>query len=71
MVFASYSFIFIFLPLRSWVTISRAGWEQTYAVGWLVLLSLVFYGVWNPVFVTGPLLYCIQLRGWPGAACTR
>jgi len=51
MVFASYSFIFIFLPIAlvGYYLAGRLG--ATYAVGWLVLVSLAFYAVWNPAFV--------------------
>jgi alginate O-acetyltransferase complex protein AlgI len=56
MVFASFSFIFIFLPivLVGYYLTAKAG--ANYAIGWLVLASLVFYGVWNPRFVI--LLLC-------------
>jgi alginate O-acetyltransferase complex protein AlgI len=51
MVFASFSFLFIFLPiaLLGYYVAARLGaWQAT---TWLVLCSLVFYGVWNPKFV--------------------
>jgi len=56
MVFSSFSFIFVFLPtaLIGYYLVARLG--AKYAVGWLVLASLVFYAVWNPVFVV--LLLC-------------
>ena len=51
MVFSSYSFLFIFLPIAlvGYYLVARLGAE--YAVGWLVLTSLAFYAVWNPAFV--------------------
>src|SRR5271169_3474177 len=56
MIFASYSFLFIFLPIAlvGYYLAAKLGAE--YAVAWLVLASLVFYGVWNPAFVI--LLVC-------------
>ena len=51
MLFNSIEFLFVFLPLTLlgfyWLgTISR-----TWALGWLILGSLVFYGWWRPVNV--------------------
>lgn len=56
MVFSSYSFLFIFLPiaLAGYYLVAKLGAE--YAAGWLVLASLAFYAVWNPAFVI--LLVC-------------
>src|SRR5208283_2995913 len=56
MVFASYSFLFIFLPIAlvGYYLVAKLGAE--YAVAWLVVASLVFYAVWNPAFVI--LLVC-------------
>ena len=56
MVFASYNFIFIFLPIAlvGYYLVATLG--AAYAVGWLVLASLAFYAVWNPAFVL--LLVC-------------
>jgi alginate O-acetyltransferase complex protein AlgI len=56
MVFASYSFLFIFLPIAlvGYYVVAKLGAE--YPVAWLVLASLVFYAVWNPAFVI--LLVC-------------
>ena len=56
MVFASYSFLFIFLPIALGGYYLAAKVGTNYAIGWLVLASLVFYGVWNPAFVI--LLVC-------------
>ena len=51
MVFASYQFIFSFLPIAfiGYALAARAG--TTYAVAWLTLSSLGFYAAWNPAFV--------------------
>jgi D-alanyl-lipoteichoic acid acyltransferase DltB (MBOAT superfamily) len=56
MVFASYNFLFIFLPIAlvGYYLVAKLG--AGYAVTWLVLASLVFYAVWNPAFVI--LLVC-------------
>ena len=54
MVFASYEFIFLFLPvvLAGYVVAARAGF--TWILGWLVAASLFFYAWWNPAYL--PLL---------------
>jgi len=56
MVFASYTFIFLFLPIAfvGYYLAARVG--AIYAVAWLTLSSLAFYAVWNPAFVL--LLLC-------------
>src|SRR5580700_8496159 len=56
MVFASYSFLFVFLPiaLMGYYLAARLG--PTHAIAWLVIASLAFYAAWNPAFVV--LLIC-------------
>ena len=56
MVFSSYAFIFLFLPIAfiGYYLAARVG--ATYAVAWLTVSSLVFYAVWNPAFVA--MLLC-------------
>lgn len=51
MLFNSYQFILLFLPIAliGFFWIGRFGREA--AIGWLVLASLFFYGWWNPVYV--------------------
>ena len=51
MLFNSYHFIFLFLPLTlaGFFWIGRFGHEA--AIGWLVAASLFFYGWWNPVYL--------------------
>ncbi len=51
MLFNSYEFIFLFLPitLAGFFWIGRFGHEA--AIGWLVAASLFFYGWWNPVYL--------------------
>lgn len=51
MLFNSYTFLFLFLPLclaGFWLA-SRAGGRA--ALGWLVLMSIVFYVWWEPVYL--------------------
>jgi alginate O-acetyltransferase complex protein AlgI len=56
MIFSSFNFIFIFLPIAlvGYHLVAKLG--AKYAVTWLVLVSLAFYAVWNPAFVI--LLVC-------------
>lgn len=51
MLFNSYEFIFLFLPLTYIIFyfLSRFGPEK--AIGWLVVASLFFYGWWNPAYL--------------------
>lgn len=51
MLFNSFGFIFLFLPAAviGFFAVSRLG--KRYGVAWLMLTSILFYGVWNPRFV--------------------
>lgn len=51
MLFNSYEFLFLFLPvtLAVYFLVGRRGDET--AITWLVLASLFFYGWWNPVYL--------------------
>ena len=52
MLFNSYTFVFLFLPLTAlgfWGLASRVG--RRAAIAWLVLCSLFFYAYWNPVYL--------------------
>jgi len=51
MLFNSYVFIFLYLPvvLLGFFWLSRA--SQAFAAGWLALASLVFYGYWNLAYI--------------------
>jgi len=51
MLFNSYSFIFLFLPLVFLGFFQLAHLHRAYAAAWLALASLVFYGYWNPAYV--------------------
>jgi len=48
MLFNSYTFLLVFLPvaLLGYLILRRGPFRV--ALGWLVLMSLVYYGVWNP-----------------------
>lgn len=58
MLFNSYGFIFIFLPivLVGFFGLARIG--NLYATAWLALASIFFYGYWNPIYI-GLLLISI------------
>jgi len=51
MLFNSYGFIFIYLPvvLIGFFQLGRV--NHAWAAGWLALASLFFYGYWNPAYV--------------------
>jgi D-alanyl-lipoteichoic acid acyltransferase DltB (MBOAT superfamily) len=50
MLFNSYSFIFAFLPLTvlGYMAVNRLG-SRAASLGWLILASMAFYGMWNPM----------------------
>lgn len=52
MLFNSYIYIFLFLPvtLSGFYLIARRG-GPTAAIAWLIAMSFVFYGLWNPDYV--------------------
>lgn len=51
MLFNSYEFLFLFLPLTlaGYFLIARRG--QALSIAWLVAASLFFYGWWNPLYL--------------------
>ena len=51
MLFNSYPFIFLFLPLTLWGFFLLGRVSPKLAAGWLALASLFFYGWWNPIYV--------------------
>ncbi|HTP95841.1 MAG TPA: MBOAT family O-acyltransferase, partial [Burkholderiales bacterium] len=51
MLFNSYSFIFLFLPVTFCVFFWLGARRPLLAAGWLAVASLFFYGWWNPVYV--------------------
>ena len=70
MLFNSYSFIFLFLPV-TFVVFFRLGYRRPlHAAAWLALASLFFYGWWNPAYV-GLLLASIVFNYWVGLLLAR
>lgn len=70
MLFYSYEFLFVFLPLAlaGFFVVARV--SRPAAIGWLALCSLVFYGYWNPRF-TILLIGSIVLNCLLGRAIAR
>ncbi len=58
MLFNSYAFIFLYLPVVLVIFFQLARFGASYAAAWLALASLFFYGYWNPAYV-GLLLLSI------------
>ena len=54
MLFNSYEFIFLFLPVTFLVFMRLGARHRRWAAGWLAVASLGFYAWWNPAFL--PLL---------------
>lgn len=52
MLFNSYGFIFLFLPVTFFVFFIVGARRHLYGAAWLTLASLFFYGWWNPIYVT-------------------
>jgi alginate O-acetyltransferase complex protein AlgI len=51
MLFNSYGFIFLFLPIVLLGYFQLARLHHAYAAAWLAISSLFFYGYWNPAYV--------------------
>src|SRR5512141_2747682 len=51
MLFNSYGFIFLFLPIVLIGFYQLARIHPAYAAAWLAIASLFFYGYWNPAYV--------------------
>ncbi len=51
MLFNSYAFIFLYLPVVLLGFFQLARIRHTYAAAWLALASLFFYGYWNPAYI--------------------
>jgi len=52
MLFNSYIFVLLFLPLTLVIYYSLLGRKQySFSIAWLVAASLFFYGWWNPVYL--------------------
>jgi alginate O-acetyltransferase complex protein AlgI len=71
MLFNSYAFIFLFLPVAlvgfHWLGRQRG---PAYACGWLTLCSFFFYGSWNPVYM-GLMFASIVFNYGCGGALSR
>jgi len=68
MLFNSYIFIFVFLPITLIVYfwLGRFNHHNT-ALGWLIVASLIFYGWWNPAYlalILGSVLFNFALGTW-------
>ncbi len=63
MLFSTYSFIFIFLPIViiAFDIINRKSYLKKYIVGWLIIASFVFYG-WNDYIIIFILIFSIILN---------
>lgn len=70
MLFNSYEFIFLYLPITFAGFFLIARLSFAYAALWLGVASLVFYGYWNPKFV-GLLLASIIFNYLSGFAISR
>ncbi|MCP4410143.1 MAG: MBOAT family protein [Gammaproteobacteria bacterium] len=51
MLFNSYFFIFLFLPVTLLVFYKLNEYSSQAAISWLVIASLFFYGWWNPTYI--------------------
>ena len=52
MLFNSYSFVLIFLPIALFIFFRIGAWgHHRIAISWLVAASLFFYGWWNPAYL--------------------
>ncbi|MFK8030363.1 MAG: MBOAT family protein [Gammaproteobacteria bacterium] len=71
MLFNSYEFLFVFLPLTvaGYFLLGRFG-SATVAKLWLILTSLFFYGWWNPVYLI-LLVGSILINFWFGSRLAR
>ena len=65
MLFNSYEFIFVFLPICLLVFFWVGRYGRETAIAWLVLASLFFYGWWNPVYL-GLIILSMIVNFWLG-----
>ena len=70
MLFNSYEFVFVFLPVTLLVFFVLGRYSQQIAASWLAAASLFFYGWWNPLFV-GLLLASIVFNYSVGVMLVR
>ena len=68
MLFNSYIFIFLFLPITLLIYFGLNKWKLIRAsISWLTLVSLVYYGWWNPKYVlliVGSVLFNYTMGIW-------
>ena len=64
MLFNSYEFIFLFLPITFIVFFAIARHGRETAIAWLVIASLFFYGWWNPAYLILILLSMVVNFGF-------
>lgn len=71
MLFNSFEFVFLFLPLTLLIffLIGNRG-NHKLAIAWVITTSLFFYAWWNPVYL-GPLIFSILFNYSIGCALTR
>ena len=74
MLFNSYVFLLIFLPITLAGFFQLARLNHAYAAGWLALASLFFYGYWNPAYVgllLGSIVFNYALGLWIARAVSQ
>ena len=74
MLFNSYSFIFVFLPIVWLVFFQLARIGHKFAAGWLAAASLFFYGYWNPAYIgllLGSIMFNYVFGVWIAKAVVR
>jgi D-alanyl-lipoteichoic acid acyltransferase DltB (MBOAT superfamily) len=68
MLFNSYIFIFLFLPITLLIYFGLNRWKWIRAsILWLIFVSLVYYGWWNPKYVlliVGSILFNYTIGAW-------
>jgi alginate O-acetyltransferase complex protein AlgI len=67
MLFNSYEFIFIFLPIVVAVFFALGSASRAWALGWIIAASLFFYGWWRPLnvlIITPSVLINFVLARW-------
>ncbi len=74
MLFNSYSFIFLFLPIVWLVYFRLARIGHKFAAAWLAAASLFFYGWWNPAYIgllLGSVMFNYAFGVWIAKAGVR
>lgn len=70
MLFNSWQFVFLFLPITVFVFFQIGSKNYQVALAWLVAASLFFYGWWNPAYL-GLLIFSIVFNYGIGKAITQ